>query len=294
MLLIVGATSNPGRKLVPLLLEKGYQIRVLTRDPHKLEDAQFLGAEVIVGDMRQPDTLLRACEGAEAVVSSVVAARTIGNNNVHTVDAAGNRSLMDAAKRSGVKHFVFVSAYSAASNHLADLLRIKYQTEEYLKTTGMDYTILRPTAFMETWCARIGMQVMAGREVTVFGNGKNPINFISAEDVAKFIVFALEDPRLRNQALTIGGPQNLTFDEVVSIYERLLSKNVHRKHISALRMKWMNIFYAPFNETRARFMAMHHELATSNWQLDMNELMKRYPIHLTRLEEWISRTAKQG
>jgi uncharacterized protein YbjT (DUF2867 family) len=294
MILVAGASSRPGQKLIPILVQKGYRVRALTRDPRKLEYAHSLGVEVIEGDIRHFDTLLRACEGTQAVISSVVAATTMGSNNIHTVDAAGNRWLMDAAKSSGVGHFVFVSAYRAASNHPADLLRIKYQTEEYLKTMGMHYTILRPTALMETWCARIGSLVMDGREITIFGNGKNPINFISAEDVARFIIFALEDPRLRNQTLTIGGPQNLTFDEVISMYERLLSKNGNKKYIPAFWMKLMSVLYAPFDETKSRFMAMRHELATSDWQVDMNEMVKRYPINLTRLDEWISRTAKQG
>jgi uncharacterized protein YbjT (DUF2867 family) len=293
MILVVGATSKPGQKLVPLLLEKGYQVRAMTRAPHKLADTQFLGVEVIEGDMRQPDMLLRACEGAEAVVSSVTAPMTMGDNSVRTVDAGGNRSLMESAKRCGVKRFVLVSAYGAAQNHPVDFFRIKHQTESYLKSVEMDYTILRPTAFMEAWCARLGTQVMNGKEVTIFGDGRNPISFISAEDVARFIVFALEDPRLCNQTLTIGGPQNLTFDEVVSTYERLTSKSVNRKYISAFRMKLLSILLATFDETKSRFMAMRHELATSNWRVDMNEMVKHYPISLTKLDEWISRTVKQ-
>jgi len=294
MILVVGASSKPGQKLVPFLLEKGYRVRALTRDPRKLEYVQSLGVEVFEGDLRQPDTLLCACEGAEAVVSSVTAPYAVGDNNVHTVDRAGNRVLIETAKNRGVKFFIFVSAYGAAQNHPVDFFRIKYETEAYLKSVGMGYTILRPTAFMEAWCHRLGLQVMDGNEITIYGDGKNPITFISAEDVARFIIFALEDPRLCNQTLTIGGPENLTFDEVVSTYESLLSKHVRRKYISAFRMKLMSSLYAPLDETQSRFIAMRCELATSNWQVDMTELVKRYPINLIKLEEWILRHLKQG
>ncbi|MEO5887200.1 MAG: SDR family oxidoreductase [Anaerolineales bacterium] len=290
MILVAGASSKPGQKLIPMLVEKGYQVRALTRDPRKLDFARSLGVEVIEGDIRQPDTLLRACEGAEAVVSSVTA---VGENLIREVDEAGNRSLMQSAQRSGVKRFVFVSAYGAAQNHPVDFFRIKYWTEEYLKSLSMEYTILRPTAFMEAWCVRLGMQVLNDQPVTIFGDGRTPINFISAQDVARFIVFALEDPRLRNRTLTIGGPQNLTFEEVVAIYERLSGKRAKRAYTPAWRMKLMSILYAPFDETQSRFMAMRHELATSNWQVDMSEMLKHYPINLTTLEDWISRTVKQ-
>lgn len=285
MILIAGATSQPGRKLLPMLVEKGYKVRALTRDPRKLEFARSLGVEVIEGDLRQPDTLLRACEGAEAVVSSVTAVGGMGANNVHTVDEAGVRSLTEAAQRSGVKRFVFVSAYGAARNHPVDFFRIKHGAEEYLKSLAMEYTILRPTCFMESWCARIGAQVANDQPVTIFGNGKNPVNFISAEDVAKFIVLALEDPRLRHQTRTIGGPQNLTFEEVTALYERILCKPARRKYIPVLQMRLMRMLYKPFHETRARFMAIRHELATSNWRVDMSEMMTHYPVRLLLLEE---------
>jgi uncharacterized protein YbjT (DUF2867 family) len=106
MILVAGASSKPGQKLIPMLVDKGYQVRALTRNPQQLDFAHFPGVEVIEGDIRQPDTLLRACEGAEAVVSSVTAVVNVGDNNVHTVDDAGNRLLVETAKKSGVKRFV--------------------------------------------------------------------------------------------------------------------------------------------------------------------------------------------
>jgi uncharacterized protein YbjT (DUF2867 family) len=65
MILVVGASSKPGQKLIPMLVDKGYQVRALTRNPQQLDFAHFPGIEVIEGDLRQPDTLLRACEGVD-------------------------------------------------------------------------------------------------------------------------------------------------------------------------------------------------------------------------------------
>lgn len=285
MILVAGASSQPGRRLIPLLVERGYKVCALTRDACKLESVRSSGIEVFEGDIRQLDTLFRACESAEAVVSSVTAVAGGGENNVHTVDEAGIRALMETAQKSGVKRFVFVSAYGAAQNHPVDFFQMKFAAEEYLKSLNMNYTILRPTAFMESWCARIGAQVMNDQPVTIFGNGKNPIGFISAEDVAKFILLALEDPRLQNRTLTIGGPQNLMFDEVAATYERLLQNRVIRKHTPAWMLNLLRVWYQPLNETKSRFMAMRHDLATSNWRVDMSEVVKQYPIMLRRLED---------
>jgi uncharacterized protein YbjT (DUF2867 family) len=273
-----------------MLAAKGYSVSVLTRDPRKLEFARSLGVEVMEGDIRQPDTRLRVCEGAEAVVSSVTA---ISGNLIREVDEAGQCALMEAAERSGVKRFVFVSAYGVARNHPVDFFRMKYRVEEHLKSCAMEYTILRPTAFMETWCARIGAQVVNDQPVTIFGNGKNPINFISAEDVAKFILLALEEPRLKNETLTIGGPQNLTFEEVAAVYEQLSGKPARRKYTPAWQLKLMSRLQAPFNETQSRFLAIRHDLATFNWRVDMGELLRRYPISLVRLEDVVRKSTER-
>jgi len=281
MILIAGASSKPGQKLIPMLVKKGYRVRALTRRPNKLELARSLGVQVIEGDLRRPETLLRACEGAEAVVSSVTA---IGENLLQEMDETGNRSLIETAQRSGVSHFVYVSIYGAAQNHHVDFFRIKYAVEEFVRSSGISYTILRPTAFMETWCACIGEQVAGGRKVMVWGNGKNPINFIAAEDVAHFIVLALEDSRLVNQTLTIGGPQNLTFDEVIDVYEQTIGRKSIRRYVSTAQLMIMSRFFGLFDETKAGFFKMRYELATSNWQVDMSETLKNYPINLKSLD----------
>jgi len=289
MILIAGATSQPGQRLIPMLVQKGYRVRALTRDPLKLEFARSLGVEVFEGDLRQPDTLLRACEGAEAVVSAVTG---IGENQIREVDEAGNWSLMEAAQRSGVKRFVFVSVYGSARNHPMDFFRRKYWMEERLKSLRMEYAILRPTCFMESWCAWIGAQVLNNQPVTIYGDGRNPINFISAEDVAKFIVLALEYPLLQNQTLSIGGPQNLTWGEVVAVYARLSGKHAQTRHLPAWWVNLLSHVYAPINESLARLMAIRYELATSNWRVDMSEMLMHYPIILRTLEDVASDAGK--
>jgi NADH dehydrogenase len=279
MVLVVDASSKPGQALIPILIQKGYPVRAFVRDACKLQYAQSLGVEVIEGDIRQPGTLLRVCEGAEAVVSSA--------------DTAGSHLLIDVAKKCGVRHFICLSSYRAASDASVRLWHVESQMEEHLKTSGLEYTILQPTAFMDIWCTLLGMQVLKGQQVRIFGDGRNLINFVSAQDVAKFIVFALEDPRLCNQTLTIGGPQNLSLEDVISVYEKVFSTCVARKYTSTRQMKLMSFLYALFDRTQARRLAFQYELATSDWQVDMTETIKHYPINLTKLEDWVLETTKQ-
>ena len=121
--------------------------------------------------------------------------------------------------------------------------------------------------------------------MTVYGGNRNPINFIAAEDVARFIMLALEDPRLCDQTLTIGGPQNLTWGEVIAIYERVFRKSAQIRRLPAWWLKTLGRIYLPFDEVRARAMAIRHELATSDWRVDMSDVVRQYPIRLMSLED---------
>ena len=294
MILVVGATSHPGMKLVPMLLAKGYPVRAFTRTPHKAQPLQELGAEVFQGDLRQPETVRKACQGAEWVISSVCAPINEGDNNIHTVDERGNRTLIDAAKAAGVKHFVFISAYGVSNDYPVDFFRIKFLTEEYLKASGLRYTILRATMFMDVWGNMIGGPALAGKRVILFGDGKKPANFIAAEDVAKFIVIALEDPRMQDKVVDIGGPQNFTLDEVAELYGRVAGRQVRKTHLPYAAMRLISKILWPIQEGPARLMAMAASIETSPLELDMTTTVQRYPINLICLEEFAAGAVRDG
>jgi nucleoside-diphosphate-sugar epimerase len=126
---------------------------------------------------------------------------------------------------------------------------------------------------------------LSGEPVTIFGDGKNSINFISVEDVAKYIVLALEDPRMRNQTMTIGGPQNLTFKEIAAVYERLGGKQVNKHYVPAWKVYLLSRLYSIANKPMAHIMALRHFVVTTNWRVDMSDMMMFYPLQLASLED---------
>jgi uncharacterized protein YbjT (DUF2867 family) len=83
-----------------------------------------------------------------------------GDNNPHTVDDAGNPQLIEATKAAGVKHFVFMSVLGAGPDAPVEFFRIKYQTEEYIRASGLSFTIIRPNAFMDLWAQLIGQPIL--------------------------------------------------------------------------------------------------------------------------------------
>jgi len=288
MILVVGATSKVGMRAIPQLLAQGEKVRALTRTPATAEAANLakLGAEVVQGDLRDPDSLGRACQGAEKVLASAHGfSPGQADNNPHTVDDLGNRSLIAAAKAAGVQHFVFISILGAAPSSPMELFRIKYATEQALQTSGLSYTILRAAAFMEFWAAMVGEPILKTGKTTIFGRGNNPINFVSAEDVAKFAVIALNDAGARNQVINVGGPENLTFNQVAELFERVSGRPAKKNHVPLPMMRVMRLVMGPFNPMLSKQITGGILMDTENQAYDMSATLRQYPVKLVRLEE---------
>ena len=196
-ILIVGATGVLGKETTRQLLAAGHKVRAMTRDLQRGAVLSEMGAEVVQGDLIDAASLQKACQGVDAVLAAAHQLMGTGKYASEAVDDAGHRSLIDAAKAAGVKHFVYTSAQNASVNHPTDFYRTKAKVEAYLKASGLSYTILRPPPFME-WHVHnlLGASILTTGKTTIYGAGNNPINFVAGSDVARFAVLGLTDPRL--------------------------------------------------------------------------------------------------
>jgi NADH dehydrogenase len=207
------------------------------------------------------------------------------DNNVHTVDDLGNRSLIDAAKAADVQHFVFVSILGATPDSPMELFCIKCAIEETLKASGLSYSIVRAAAFMEFWAAMVGEPILKTGKATVFGSGNNPINFVSAEDVAKFCLIALEDPKARNQTIEVAGPENLTFNQVARLFDGLCEQPAKIRHVPLPMMRAMRVLTRPFNPLLSLQITGGILMDTTDQSFDPAPTLQQYPMELVRLEE---------
>jgi uncharacterized protein YbjT (DUF2867 family) len=294
MILVVGASGRLGSVVTQRLLAQGKSVRAMTRTPLKLAYLKQQGAEVVSGDLRNPASLLIACQGVEQVLMAAHALIGKGDNNPQTVDDAGNRQLIDAAKAAGVKHFIFVSVQGASPDSPLEFFRIKYRTEEYLRVSGLNFTILRPSAFMDLWAQLIGQPIVEQGKTTIFGRGNNPINFVAVEDVARFVCTALEDPRARNRVIEVGGPENLTMNQVAEIFERVSGHQAKKRHIPLPVMRMMSILMQPINPALSRQIRSGIYMDTSNLCYDMAETASAFGVQLTPFEEVARRAATRA
>jgi uncharacterized protein YbjT (DUF2867 family) len=150
MIVVAGGTGTLGTRLVPGLAERGLAVRVLTRDPARAQHLAGHCVEVVHGDVRDPGSVARALHGAGMVISAVHGFAGPGGVSPASVDRAGNARLIHAAARTGAA-FVLVSVVGASPSHPIGLFRAKHAAEQALRASGLPWTIVRATAFMETW-----------------------------------------------------------------------------------------------------------------------------------------------
>jgi uncharacterized protein YbjT (DUF2867 family) len=295
MYLVVGATGSLGRRVVAALRERGKPVRALTRDPARATDLAILGAEVVQGDLRDPASLERACQEVEKVLSAAHGFDGKDGNSPAGVDAQGNRDLVIAARKAGVRHFVLASAVGAAPDNPVDLFRCKFDAEEAVRGSGMSFSILRATAFMEFWAAMVGEPILRTGKVTLFGRGQNPMNFVSVDDVAAYALVVLDDPRAQGRTLEVGGPENLTMSEVAGIFEKEAGRPARRTHVPLPLMRFLAVALRPVKPDVARQIAAGVLMDTADMRFEMRETMGPPLAGFTRVAEIARRmAASQG
>jgi uncharacterized protein YbjT (DUF2867 family) len=231
MILVVGATGLVGGEVCRQLTASGMPVRALIRHTSsrdRIGGLRTMGIETVVGDVRDPKSLAAACKDVDAIVSTVSSmpfSYAAGANDIATVDTDGMRSLIDAATRAGIKRFVYTS-FSGHIDIPSPLVQAKRTIEGMLMASRLDWTILRPSYFMEVWLTpAVGFDPEHGTAV-IYGTGEAPISFISIRDVAAFAATALMSATTSRATLELGGPEPISPLDVVATYEEWLGHRI--------------------------------------------------------------------
>jgi NADH dehydrogenase len=279
-----------GTQVVRLLTTRGLTVRILSRNRARARDLAGDAVEVVVGDVRDPTAVRRAAAGAQTIVSAVHGFAGAGATSPDEVDHRGNINLIDAARAAGTDHFVLVSIQGASADHPLELFRMKYRAEQALRASGLSWTILRPTAFMELWAKLVAAPLVKTGKTVIFGRGRNPNNFVSVYDVARFVELAVVDPAMRGVSLEVGGPQNLSFEDVVEIVQRETGRRGSVRHVPLPMMRVASLVVRAFNRTLARQIAAGVVMDTADMTFDASPLSRSYPlIPLTSFAEVVRR-----
>jgi uncharacterized protein YbjT (DUF2867 family) len=252
MILVAGGTGTLGTPLVQTLTASGAAVRVLTRHPGRADALRQEGVEAVVGDVRDPDALAQASAGCASVVSAIHGLTAGRGISPATIDRDANLALIRAATDSNVEHFVLVSVHGASATHPMSLHRMKYAAEQALAGSGLQWTIIRPTPFLETWTNLIGAQLHPRGKALVFGPGNNPINFVPVRDVANAIERSLRDESPRQHILDVIGPANLTFNQIADHLTTTAGTHTKTSHVPLVALRAISLLARPVTPAFAR------------------------------------------
>lgn len=290
MILIAGGTGTLGTQVTRRLTARGLKVRVLTRDPARAQHLQGDLVEIVPGDVRDPQAVERAAAGSRTIVSAIQGFAGTDPGGPQAVDRLGNSNLIQAARAGVAEHFVLVSVQGAAPDHPMELARMKYLAEQELKASGLAWTIIRPTAFMEVWGTLVGEPLLKTGKTRIFGRGNNPINFVSAHDVARFVELAVVDPAMHGELVEVGGPENLSMKQFAQTFEAVIGKAVKKRHVPLPMMRLMAVLMHRVNPALARQVQAGVVMDTHDMSFDPSDTNRRYPsIPLTSLAEVVRR-----
>jgi uncharacterized protein YbjT (DUF2867 family) len=259
VIFLAGGTGELGRRIAGRLATRDEPLRVLVRPQTDASGLEALGAELVPGDFRDPESLRRAVAGARLVITTVTSiSRAVAGEKTATiadVDARGNASLVDAAAEAGVERFVFLSFVLSPRLVGVPLAEAKRATEERLARSPMRDVIVRPEMFQEIWLSRAVGFDWAGGKVQIFGKGEAPNAYVALDDVAEATVrLALDHEPAREVAF--GGPQALTRKQVADRFEQATGRPIKRRHVPRAMLRAGSVALRRLRPVQASLMAL--------------------------------------
>ncbi|MEO6001217.1 MAG: SDR family oxidoreductase [Chitinophagaceae bacterium] len=289
-ILIIGATGVLGSAASRYLLENDFYVTAFVRNRAKALDLEKAGANIIVGDLTNSDSITRACNGVDVIITAAHGMMSIGKNKSKNVDDVGHQNLIKAAVTAKVKHFIYTSLNGASKFHPVDFYRTKFKIEQCLIHSGLCYTILALPAFME-WHVHnlLGKSILQKSKAIILGSGKNPTNFISVQDIVRVLKVIANNEAYFNKTITIGGPENLSRNEIVALYGRLLHIKPRVTHIPDLLLNFLSKLIQPFHPGIGRIIKLSVYSEKSNAIMDPADSIQQFGLQPTTVEEFVKK-----
>ena len=202
--LIVGATGYIGSAVVAEAVQQGHHVIAVTRSAKSVD--QFADVEVVQADVTNPSSIAAAFNKKIDAVISCLGCHSGLAKDFDAIDYQATLNVMNAALENGAKEFILLSAICVRKPELPlQLAKLKFEDE--LMRSGLDYTIVRPTAYFWVFDSQRKM-IAKGRPGFLIGSGKQSChNPISQADLAEFMVGSIGNPERQNRVFVIGGPE---------------------------------------------------------------------------------------
>ncbi len=242
MILVIGGTGFVGSNLIRRMRRERLPVRALVRDPDKAEGLADLGIEAVPGDLSDKASLETAVAGVERVIHLVGIIQEAPGVTFQGVHVEGTQNLVEAARKAGVRHFFYQSALGVRPGAKSEYHKTKWQAEELVRASGIPYTILRPSLIYgpgDQFTLRLAEIIRQSPVLPVLGSGRSKVQPIAIDDVVSCIVTAVTSDAFLNESYEIGGPEQLTYEEVTRAIAGAMGIKRPAVHVPMLFMKPM-------------------------------------------------------
>jgi uncharacterized protein YbjT (DUF2867 family) len=214
MITVFGATGNTGSPLVDTLLAKGAAVRAVTSDPAKIENLKAKGCEAVTANFTDPAALERACAGAERIYLVTPA---------HLDMRRWKANAIAAAKAAGVRHVVLATGLGASPKAKVTFGKWHSETQELLKESGLDWTFVQPTYFMQNllWQADT-----IAKDGVYYDDLGGPVAWIDARDIADVAAEALTGAGHEGKTYGLTGPEALTGEDIAAMLSEVTGRAI--------------------------------------------------------------------
>jgi uncharacterized protein YbjT (DUF2867 family) len=275
MLLLTGATGSIGSRLLPLLLDRGENVRCLVREPRRLGERR-VDVQIALGDlgeMSDPYLVRQALRGVDTVIHLAATIRDQPPHRIEELNGLATVRLLRAAERSGVRRFVFFSALDAGPAQRTRFFRAKWLAEQAVTSSPLQTTVFAPSIVYDhsdpwiTLLRRFSFLPV----LPVSGSGQARFQPIWAEDAARCTVAALDHGG--RDRYELAGPETLSYDEMSDLVSRVAGRPrplVHvplplvRGGLIALRSIFGEAVFATWEEAELMEVSMTSERGTAD------------------------------
>jgi len=223
--LVGGATGYLGKFITQELVDKGFDTKIVVRNKENVS-IEAPNLEVLELQVTKPEMLRDVCNDVDTVISTIGITRQKDNVTYMDVDYQANVNLLNEARRSGVRKFIYVSVLNGDKLRHLKLGAAKERFVDYLKNSGLEYSIIRPNGFFSDMSDFLKMA--SGGTVFLFGDGTLKLNPIHGKDLANEIVKTIEKDETE---ITIGGPDLLSQNEIAELALKAYGKSIRIVHL---------------------------------------------------------------
>ena len=220
MFFVTGATGGLGSRIVRRLRQQEKDVRGFVRLTSRYSELESRGANVFIGDLERDKDIYKACQGVKYVISSHGSGA-----KPQAVEYRANIDLIDAAKEAGVEHFVFTSVLGVDRGYEdSPVFKAKREVEKYLQNSGLNYTILRPSALASSLLPLAERFKQTGIYLLI-GDPQNRTSVVSTDDVARIAIDSIFVESAKNKILSVGGPEIITRGDIPQIFSRVFNRD---------------------------------------------------------------------